>query len=271
MEVKLLALDMDDTLLNKDLKISEKNKKALREAEDKGVIVVLASGRSPFAMEKYAKELGMHRRKGYKICYNGASIIRTDTHEEVYGHRLPVDLAQEVYEVVDKLGYPVQTYKGDMIYVSFQNEYTDLDCKLTGMGQEVVEDFKGFLTDAPVKFVIPGDPKELTKVEKLLKDKFKVQANIFRSKPFFLEVMPKEADKGSALRHLGEMMNIQKNHIMVIGDAMNDAGMIQYAGISVAMANAIEEIKQMADIITEGTNNEDGVAEVVEKYILKKG
>jgi hydroxymethylpyrimidine pyrophosphatase-like HAD family hydrolase len=67
------------------------------------------------------------------------------------------------------------------------------------------------------------------------------------------------------------MMNIQKNHIMVIGDAMNDAGMIQYAGISVAMANAIEEIKQMADIITEGTNNEDGVAEVVEKYILKKG
>ena len=269
MDIKLLALDMDDTLLDENLEISQKNIKALKEAEEKGVIIVLASGRAPFAMEKYAEELGMHRRKGYKICYNGASIIRTDTHEEVYGHRLPVDLAQEIYEIADKLGYPVQTYKDDTIYVSFRNEYTDLDCELTGMVQEVVENYKEHLTIAPVKLLIPGDPKELIKVESLLKDMFRGRTNIYRSKPFFLEVMPKGADKGNALRHLGEMMQIQRKHIMAIGDAMNDAGMIQYAGISVAMANAVEGIKQMADIVTKKTNDEDGVAEVVYNVICR--
>ena len=267
MDIKLIAIDLDDTLLNDNLEITDKNMKALKEAEDKGVIVVLASGRSPFAMQKYVKKLGLDNRKGYKISFNGSAIIRTDTYEKIYIKKLEVNLAKEIYKVVNKMNFPIQTYIDDTIYVSFENKYTDIDCELTGMKKEIIDNYEEFLNDAPVKFVIPGNPEKLIELELILKEKFKDKANIFISKPYFLEVMNINVDKGYALEYLMKLMNIEKNNVMAIGDAMNDYGMINFAGTGVAMVNAIDEIKNIANTITTKNNNESGVAEIVNKYI----
>ncbi len=268
MNIKILAIDMDDTLLTKELFISNRNKKALQQAEQRGVIIILASGRGPYAMDPFIRELGMDQKKGYVIGFNGACIFRTDTKQEIYGFKLHHDLAVKAYEIVSSYGFPIQTYKDDTIYVSYQNKYTDIDCTLTGMNLEVVEDFASLLYEGAVKFVIPGEPEKLLALKIQLDKDLGAVTNIFISKPYFLEIMPKQADKGIALAYMTEKLQIPREQVMAIGDAMNDAGMIQYAGVGVAMANAVQEIKDMANIISSNTHDHDGVAEIVERYIL---
>ncbi len=137
------------------------------------------------------------------------------------------------------------------------------------MKKKIINNYEEFLNDAPIKFVIPGNPEKLIELELILKEKFKDRANIFISKPYFLEVMNIDADKGYALEYLMKLMNIENNNVMAIGDAMNDYGMINFAGTGVAMINAIDEIKSIANITTTKNNNESGVAEIVNKYIIK--
>jgi hydroxymethylpyrimidine pyrophosphatase-like HAD family hydrolase len=95
--------------------------------------------------------------------------------------------------------------------------------------------------------------------------------NLFTSKPYFLEIMPKEAGKGTALARVAQMLGIEQKAVMAIGDSMNDEGMIRWAGTGVAMANADERLKKIADMVTERSNEDDGVADIIEQYLLKKG
>lgn len=269
MDIKMIAIDLDDTLLNDDLEITEENLKTIKRAEEQGIIIVLASGRSPFAMESYVKDLGLDLKPGYKISYNGAMIVETHTGEVVFRDPLDASLALEVYEYVASEKMPIQTYHGDTIYVTFENDYTDKDCALTGMKQETVEDFQSFIQESPIKYVIPGEPAVLEVLEWKLKTNFGYKANIFRSKPYFLEVMDKGVDKKEALALLAEKRSIPPANIMAIGDAMNDYQMVKYAGLGVAMKNAHEQIRDIADVIGQKSNNESGVAEIIKTYVLK--
>lgn len=268
MKIKMLALDMDDTLLKKDLSISLRNKEVLRKAEEQGVIIVLATGRADYGVKRYIDELKMNEREGYAICFNGASIIRTDTKEEVFGHRLPAALSRKVCKIVENLEMPLQYYRGDTIFVSKDNLYTDKDCFLSGMKKEVVPDFMNSLQDEVIKLIIPGEPKRIQQVFEVLQNQFGEEANILTSKPYFLEVLPKKADKKTALEYLSEVLSIHQESIMAVGDAMNDMGMVEYAGVGVAMKNAEKKLQEMANIISRFSHEEDGIADIVERYIL---
>ena len=268
-EITLLALDLDDTLLREDLTISFHTKNILKRVEEAGIIVVLASGRSPKAMERYARDLGLHKRPGYLVCNNGTTIQESHTGTIVKEFFLPIEASLAVFDLVDAEGFPVQIYEDGTIYVSRRNEYADIDQKLTGLRQVVVDNFRSFLAAGAQKMVIPGDPALLKPLEVLLKTFIGDRVTIFTSKPYFLEILPPATGKGEALAVVAQMLGIDRNQVMAIGDSMNDESMIRWAGYGVAMLNGDPRIKAIAKAVTSRTNEYDGVADFVEQHLLK--
>lgn len=266
--VRLLALDLDDTLLNEDLRISAGNRKAILAAERQGVHVVLASGRATESLQVFGRELGMDRREGYFIAYNGSSIVESDTGTEEWGVKVDQETIAEAWDLAHELGQAIQTYVPGGILVSQDNEYTRKDTELTGIPSRVV-DRAEFLAAARVKLLLPGEPRSLDPVEARFKQVFAGRANMFRSKPFFFEFMRPEADKGLALERLAGLHGIPREQVMACGDSWNDEGMLRWAGLPVAMANAAPGIKAICRWVTTRSHNEDGVAEAIERFILK--
>ena len=265
--IRLLAIDLDDTLLTEDLKISPANSQAIRAAEAIGVQVVLASGRAPQAMHPFIQELGLDKTEGYMIAFNGSTIIRTDTGVEEWGIKLDVDLLAEVWDLAEKRGRPLQTYLKDEIIYNEENEFTELDHKLTGIPIRKVSRAE-FLAEPRVMLNSGGDPELLIPLEAEFNQVFGGRANMFRSKPFFFEIMHIHADKGFALERLAAMHRIDRSAVMAIGDAMNDAGMLRWAGWPVAMANAVPAIQNLAAWVTTKSHGDDGVAEAIDRFIL---
>lgn len=264
----MLALDLDDTLLRSDLTISYRTRNAIKKAEAAGVTVVLASGRAPSAMERFSRLLGMNKRPGYLICNNGTVILESHTGNIVYETFLDTQPAMAAYDLADAEGFAVQIYDDDIMYVSKYNEFTDYDQKLTGLRQVVVENFRNMVSKGCHKLLIPGDPVLLTPLETLLRSFLGKDITLFTSKPYFLEILPAGTDKGSALARTAELLGIKQEQTLAIGDSMNDEAMIRWAGMGVAMANGDARVKKIANMITEKTNDDDGVAEVIEKYVL---
>ena len=266
--VRLLALDLDDTLLNEQLEISAANHAAILAAEKRGVQVVLASGRATSSLQTYGELLGLDRRPGYYISYNGGAIVESDTgHEEWRAMLEPVFLG-EIWDLAASLGQDLQTYVPGSILVNHDNEYTQLDTRLSKIPSRVV-DRAEFVAEARYKVVMPGDELTLGLAEAQCKKNLAGRANTFRSKPYFFEILPPDADKGLALERLAGMHGFGRDEVMAMGDSWNDEGMLRWAGVSVAMSNAAPEIRKIARFVTSRSHNDDGVAEAIERFILK--
>ncbi|GHV03371.1 haloacid dehalogenase [Spirochaetia bacterium] len=268
--IKMLALDLDDTLLRSDLTISYRTRNVIKRAEAQGVVVVLASGRVPAAMDKFARLLGMNKRPGYLICNNGTIIQESHTGKRIFESMIDIDAALTAYDLAVAEGFPVQIYEDDVMYVSRSNEFANYDQKLTGLRQVVVENFRAMVAEGCHKLLIPGDPMLLNPLESIIRTYVGDDITLFTSKPYFLEILPAETDKGTALEKVAGLLGINRESVLAIGDSMNDEAMLRWAGMAVAMANGDERIKSIASLVTEKSNDDDGVAEVIEKYILGK-
>jgi hydroxymethylpyrimidine pyrophosphatase-like HAD family hydrolase len=154
--------------------------------------------------------------------------------------------------------------------VSRTNEFTSYDQKLTGLRQVVVENFRSMVSGGCYKLLIPGDPMLLTPLESIIRTYLGDEITLFTSKPYFLEILPAKTDKGTALARVAELLGVSREGVLAIGDSMNDEAMIRWAGMGVAMVNGDERIKNIASLVTEKSNDDDGVAEVIERYILKE-
>jgi len=268
---RILALDLDDTLLRSDLSVSFRTRNVIKRAERAGVIVILASGRVPAAMERFSRLLGLNKRQGYLVSSNGAIIQESQTLNIIHEIRIEPPIALAICDLANAEGFPVQMYEDDVIYVSKQNEYSRYDQKLTGLRQIVVENFRAMVGEGCHKLIIPSDPMLLLPLESLLRTYLGNEITLFNSQPYFLEIMPKDTDKGTALAKVADMMGIKAEEVLAIGDSMNDEAMIRWAGTGVAMANGDERIKNIADMVTTRTNDDDGVFDVINTYILRKG
>ncbi|MDR3193058.1 MAG: Cof-type HAD-IIB family hydrolase [Treponema sp.] len=266
--IRILALDLDDTLLRSDLSISFRTRNVIKKAASQGVVVVLASGRVPVAMERFSKLLGMHKRPGYLICNNGTIVQESHTGNRISETLLNSAAALAVYDLAVAEGFAVQLYEEDVMYVSRDNEYTRYDQKLTGLRQVVVENFRDMIEEGCYKLLIPGDPMLLQPLESIIRTYLGNDITLFTSKPYFLEVLPKNTDKGTALEMIAKTLGVGREAVLAIGDSMNDEAMIRWAGMGVAMANGDDRIKSIASLVTEKSNDDDGVAEVIEKYVL---
>lgn len=269
MGYKMIVLDLDDTLLKNDGTISERTKKTLKKVQANGVKVVLASGRPTFAIEPVARELELERYGGYIISYNGARIIDYKSNKELYAANITKEEVHELYQLSQDNEAYMQTYIGNNIIASQSNEFTDIEKQITGMEIIIPDNFLSYVQQAVVKVIVLQKPEKLKELEKQWKPLMENKLYMTISKPFFLEFMNLEVDKGKSIIRLGKMLGIDADEIIAIGDSYNDITMIEVAGLGVAMGNAVESVKEIADYVTED-NEHDGVADVVEKFVWEQ-
>jgi Cof subfamily protein (haloacid dehalogenase superfamily) len=266
----MLALDLDDTLLRSDHTISFRTRNAIRRAEALGVIVVLTSSRVPLAMDHFARLLGLHKQPGFLVCNNGTVIQETHTGNIIYDVKIPPATALLIFDLADAEGFAVQIYDDDIMYISRANEFAEYDQKLTGLRQVMVDNFRSMVAAGCHKILIPGDPMILKPLAELLKTYIGAEATLSTTKPYLLQVLPPDTDKGTALARVAEKLSIPRESVLAVGDSLNDEAMLRWAGFPVAMANGDDRIKDIAALVTEKSNDDDGVAEVIEQYILGK-
>ncbi|BAX78735.1 Cof-type HAD-IIB family hydrolase [Labilibaculum antarcticum] len=266
MNYKMLVLDLDDTLLRDDHCISERNKDALMKAQEKGVYVVLASGRPTPAMLQYAEELDLKKNGSYIISYNGAIITDLNKQIPIFEQTLSKEQIHGLYDFSLANNVDIITYTADSIISETTSKYIDVEVQLTQMKFNKVDCFKAAVTEPAVKCILLQDPDYLKTVETKLKQE-KPNKSVSISKPFFLEVMPKGIDKATSIARLAEKLGIRQEEIIAVGNAGNDLAMVEYAGLGVWVDNVPPELRGCADVIV-ASNNNHGVAEVVEKYIL---
>lgn len=267
MSYKMIVLDLDDTLLRNDSTISPRTKKALMDAQEAGVKVVLASGRPTLAMQAIAQELHLKDYGSFILSFNGAKIIECQSGTEWFSSTLSPETVHELYEISQREKVWIHTYVGNKIITGEANLYTDIEGELTKLDIKKVDHFIDAVTEPVVKVLMLEEPSILAKVETKLQKEFSGRLSVMRSKPFFLEFTEAGVTKGTSLQYLIDRMGIRQDEVIAIGDSYNDLSMIEFAGLGVAMGNAADEIKRQANFVTD-TNLNDGVAKVVEEFIL---
>ena len=267
---RLVALDLDDSLLNNELLISDRTVAAVQKAAEQNIYVVICSGRSPSAILPFVRRLDLAgtEQGRYAVASNGSVVVDLHKREEIYSAKVDGDVLAQAKKAADKVGLPCQVYSSSMVYASVDNEYTRMDSKLTGVPSEVVPDFENFVKSGFAKMMVPGDPKILVGLQKELAARFEGRAVVLISKPYFLEILPANCGKGEALEFLCGRLGINMKDVMAFGDSMNDESMIVKCGLSVAMTNGLDKIKDEAAFVTRLTNNQDGIADFVEQFVL---
>lgn len=265
----LIALDLDDTLLKDDLTISSYTVSILQKAVEKGIYVLICSGRPASACLPYVRRLDIagNPKGRFLIAQTGASILDLHTRQEIFSCLTDGNILKHVYREAKSMGLSCEVYKESTIFVPYEDFWTERDKNLTNLNMEVVADYEAFLEKGFPKIVIPGNPEDIQRLQSDLMTKLGDVCAIVTSKPSLLEIQTKESGKGESLLWLCDYLKLDHNNIMAFGDSMNDETMIQTAGLSVAMVNGKDDIKKQARYVTEFTNDGDGVARFIEKFV----
>lgn len=266
MTKKALILDIDGTLTNSKKEITPGTKAAIRELMERGNKVILASGRPTPGMRKCEEELQLDRLGGYLLSYNGARIVDCVTGKIIYQQILPLTLLPGLYAFAKNNGCGLITYLGNEVISAFPpDSYVQTEAHINGLPIREVKNFVDFVDFDINKCLMTAKPDIAEQLEIQLKEKYGHIASIYRSEPYFIEIMPKNVDKASSLEKMLPAIGITREEIVCCGDGFNDISMIQYGGVGVAMGNAQQAVKEAADYIT-ATNDEDGLVEVIHKF-----
>lgn len=274
--VKVIITDVDGTLLNSNKKISEKTKNDLIKAQELGIRLILASGRPTSALTRLAKELHMEKHNGLLIAYNGSKIIDCSNGEILYNKPMDKDNVRLALEHLKKFNVIPMIDVDNNLYVNdvFHNIYVDkkefnviqYESRSGGFRLCEIDDLPLFV-DFPInKILIAGNPEYLKENLSKITEPFNKVFNIALTTPFYLEFNAKDVDKLEAIKDTLEPMGYKKEDIIAFGDGGNDIAMINYAGIGVAMENAMDELKNVAKFITY-SNDSDGISYALRKYI----
>lgn len=267
----LLVLDVDGTLHNSHREISDATKNALIEAQKRGKTIAIASGRSIAGIRQTASAISLEEYGGYVIAYNGTTVINCKTGECIYNQTLPADLIAPVYEEAAKLQVAIMAYRDsakEIIVAGGVTDYVAADAAASCVTIRETDQFVKELSFPINKIFVSGEPDKMKEVERILQRKFGSVLNVFRSDPYYVELLPKYTDKGVAVDKLVKYMDITKERVMCVGDSNNDLPMLRYAGMGVAMGNASDRIKEQADYVTD-SNDDDGIVKVIEKFMTE--
>ena len=269
MEYKLLALDLDGTLTNSKKEITPRTRETLiRAQQEKGLKIILASGRPTYGVAPLANALELDKFGGYILAYNGGEIINWQNHEIMYKNLLDHDVLPYLYECAKRNDFAIVTYENEYVLTEKpDDEYVLKEALLNVMQIKKVDNFLEAVKHPIAKCLIVGEPTRLARLETEMYGQLKDRMGVFRSEPYFLELVPKGIDKARSLSVLLDELNLKREELMAVGDGFNDLSMVKFAGMGVAMANAQDVVKENADFVTL-SNDEDGVAHVVEKFIL---
>lgn len=268
-KIKLIAIDIDGTLLNEKNELAQATIDAVQAAKAQGIKVVLCTGRPLTGVKPYLDAMGISGDDQYAITFNG-SVAQTISGKVLTNHALTYDDYIDLESLSRKLQSHFQIETPDYIYTANKNisAYTIAESYLVRMlirYREVSETPRD-LTISKAMFV--DDPQVIDHVKADMPAAFKERFSVVQSAPYFIEVMNKHASKGGTLGELATQLGFTADNVMALGDQGNDLSMITYAGWGVAMGNAIDEIKAAAQATTL-TNAEDGVAAAIRKYALQ--
>lgn len=267
---KLVAIDMDGTLLKGDKTVSERTKSAIQSAREMGVTVVLATGRPIEGVSKYLEELDMYTDKDYVLSYNGALVQKTKSKESIAKIALEGSDLHYLKKLSNELGVNIHAFSEEKGLITPKNsKYTEVEANINNIKINEIDIDAISDDEVIIKIMMIDEPEILgPAIDKLPKDVFE-KYTVVRSTPYFLEFLNKEVNKGVGVEMLAKHLGIKREEIITLGDAGNDLHMIEYAGLGIAMGNAFDEVKEAADYITD-TNENDGVAKAIEKFILNK-
>lgn len=268
MKYSVIALDLDGTLTNHEKEVTLRTRQVLMQAMDEGATVVLASGRSTYGIEPVAHCLELEKRGGYILSYNGGKIVDWQTKEEIYAKQLPAEVVPQLHEYARRTGHALLGYKGnDIVTERPDDPYVLEEARINKMPVCGVECLLDHLDPHPTKLLLTGHPDDMVRAEAELSNQFAERMDVFRSAPFFVELVPKGIDKARSLARLLARLNRSAADLIAFGDGYNDLSMLRYAGMGVAMANAAPEVRAEADFVT-ASNEEDGVALGIERFVL---
>ena len=284
---KMIAIDIDGTLLNSKNELSENTKRVLKEASDRGVFVVLTSGRISKNIVNFCNQIGANK---YLIAENGASIINLETGELEYSKYISKEIANKVIDVCEEnsIYYMVYTQEELIVknikYMSLffykQNYNPNARIKQVVAGRDYINSVDSNITklmicdeDRSIYRSIINKLKEIKEIDILpvphtSEKKLIVDGEEKIIRYSYADISAKGANKWTAVEYLANKLGIKKNEIIAIGDNINDMHMIYNAGLGVAMSNGSPYVKKVANKVAPSNDN-DGVAQIVEKYVLR--
>ena len=277
MSIKAILLDIDGTLTNHKKEITPLTKKALMDAQDLGIRLVIASGRPAKGIYQYGDQLEMAKHHGLFVCYNGAKVIDCETQETYVDVTFPPQTAKRVLHHMKKFNViPMVTSDTHMlvedVYRCMIKDGTrefnviQYESRMNNYKLMEVEDLEEYVNVPQNKILTAGDSDYLQAHFKEMAEPFKDELNMMFTSNFYYEFTAKGVDKGSALTIAMNKLGIKPEECIAFGDAENDISMLKFAGISIAMANGQEAVKNIATEVTDD-NEHDGIAKALYKYI----
>ena len=277
MSKKVIIMDVDGTLLNSEKKVTPKTKEALIKAQRNGAKVILASGRPTSGLMDLGRDLEMDKHNGLFVSFNGSKVVDCENGNVLFNETMTVEQGQAVLEHMKKFNVRPMIDKGDYMYV---NDVYDCDIKSKDKVINIIKyesrggkfllcehnDLAAF-ADYPLnKILTAGDDTYLQENYKEMMEPFKDTLNCVFTAPFYFEFTAKGIDKAKALDTVLKPMGYTQEDMIAFGDGHNDISMVEYAGTGVAMSNAVQELKNIAQLETL-SNDEDGIAEALYKLI----
>jgi len=275
--IRLILLDIDGTLVNTEKKITPRTKEALLKAQEHGARLVIASGRPPRGLERFAEELDMKSHHGMFIGFNGAQVIDCQNGEIIYEHAMSAEDTRSVLRHISRFEVQPMIVHGEYMFVN--DAYKGV-LQLENGPKNIMEheahgnhyplcevfDLASFV-DFPVEKILTlGQPEYLQQHWQEMAAPFQDRLASMFTAPFYYEYTAKGIDKAAAIRESLHKLGYTREEMIAFGDAQNDKTMIEYAGIGVAMGNATDELKAAADEIT-ASNDEDGIAESLYRHM----
>lgn len=265
---KNFVFDIDGTLVNSEKILTEKTKEALMKVQAQGHRVLLASGRPIYGLVKLGNLLSLDQNHGYLLSYNGGKVVDWQNKKVLHESLLPQEPVKELFQYCKENDLNIISYMDDTILAGLEvDEYIELESRLNDLPIKKEAHFVEKLLQKRVnKCLLTTTPERAALHTPLLQEKFAGIFSVYRSDPFFIEIMPLGVDKGAALASLVEEGILEKESLIAFGDSYNDLTMLSYAEIGIAMGNGKEEVKALATYHTE-SHDDDGVAFALEKIL----
>ncbi len=269
---RILFVDLDRTLLCDDKSVSHKNREAIKRALDSGNYVVAATGRSVESGRLVVKDLGLTIPGCYMIAFNGAVLYDCSADRVLYAKTIPVQYVYQLFDKAHRAGIYIQTYNQTDILTEKHTKELDFYTKNNKMTYKLQPDVAMALDAEPHKVLLISltGRKVLEDFQAVNLGWTEGKMSTFFSCDQYLEYCPLGVSKGATIEYLCRFLNIPMEHTIAVGDEENDVAMIETANIGIAVKNAVQEAKDVADYITINDNNHDAIAEVISKFIFNE-
>lgn len=265
MEYKLIAVDIDGTLLNSQYELTAGTREAIEELTDKGRIFTVSTGRPTQGID-FLRDVLDFDLDFPIISYNGSMVVLSKSKQILYEEKLACEYVIKLEELSKHQKTNMIAWKENRLYMTEENAHTMEYQAITGIQHTLINSFRDIAEGGVTKAIWIDEPNKVSRMQTETQSALGEKINCHTSRAYLLEFVSKSASKAIGMEKIGEYFGIRQSEMIAVGDGYNDISMIQYAGLGVAMGNAPDDIKAIADYVAP-TNDEDGLAVVIHQFM----